>query len=513
MPRGQRETFDSSREGEMSCPVTRSRRALGDVSNKGAEDSEAPKKARRSSRLSNGPAEADANPAEDTATLAASRRRSLRSSSVARATKATAVNPLVEPAPKSRCSRKRTSRTTDDSARDAKPPAARTKRQRTSDEKEAEERRNSLRSRSSRSERKSGTADAKSSIGSFKPKFPCHDLLNTGNHSLRREPFTADQYMMGIGAHDMINQDDPLHVSDYVTDIFQRLFNAESDSHPNLYMDRQPELNSMMRSILVDWLVEVHMKFRLMPESLYLCVNIIDRYLECTSVKRSQLQLVGVTALLVACKYEEIYPPEVKDCVYITDRAYTRQNVLDMEAEIVKKLQFHLTVPTGYPFLQRFLHITNATTLVRNLSNYYMERMLQEHSSLAYRPSLLAAAAVTLAHCNPDRLDYDEDMDEGHYASFKSIRATITEYTGFGEEEIHNAATLIEEKVGEATGANRSKRRPLVAIRRKFETSHYGHVATAYTAPKASYLSKFDSPLPSAPSECSRSVSDSDSSP
>lgn len=172
-------------------------------------------------------------------------------------------------------------------------------------------------------------------------------------------------------------------------------------------MDRQPELNGMMRSILIDWIVEVHMKFRLMPETLYLCVNIIDRYLSKVTVKRNRLQLVGVTALLIACKYEEIYPPEVKDCVYITDRAYTRQDVLDMEAHIVKTLKFQLTVPTGYPFLQRFLHIVKTTPATINLANYYMERMLQEHTALKFKPSLLAAAAVALALNNPDRLEYD----------------------------------------------------------------------------------------------------------
>ena len=67
-----------------------------------------------------------------------------------------------------------------------------------------------------------------------------------------------------------------------------------------------------MRAILVDWLVEVHMKFNLVSETLYLCINVIDRYCEIVNVPRAKLQLVGVTALLIACKYEEIYPPEVR---------------------------------------------------------------------------------------------------------------------------------------------------------------------------------------------------------
>ena len=165
-----------------------------------------------------------------------------------------------------------------------------------------------------------------------------------------------------------------------------------------------------MRAILVDWLVGVQMKFRLQPETLYLCVNIIDRYLSRTSVRRRRLQLLGVTALFVACKYEEIYPLEVKDCVYVTDRAFNRQDVIDMEFDIVMVLGFKMTVPTAYPFLQRFLHITNAPKMIRDLASFYTERMLQEYCMLNFRASMLASAAVCLAWNNPTAIeDFEED--------------------------------------------------------------------------------------------------------
>jgi G2/mitotic-specific cyclin-B, other len=97
-----------------------------------------------------------------------------------------------------------------------------------------------------------------------------------------------------------------------------------------------------MRSILIDWLVEVHLKFKLVPESLYLTVNLIDRYLEREQVHRSRLQLVGVTAMLIACKYEEIYPPIVKDFVYITDNAYTKEEILEQERKMLVALDFDI---------------------------------------------------------------------------------------------------------------------------------------------------------------------------
>lgn len=76
-------------------------------------------------------------------------------------------------------------------------------------------------------------------------------------------------------------------------------------------MDSQPEINSKMRAILVDWLIEVHRKFELMPESLYLTINIVDRFLSMKNVPRRELQLVGISSMLLACKYEEIWAPEV----------------------------------------------------------------------------------------------------------------------------------------------------------------------------------------------------------
>lgn len=163
-----------------------------------------------------------------------------------------------------------------------------------------------------------------------------------------------------------------------------------------------------MRAVVVDWLVELHMKFRCVPESLYLAVNIFDRYLNLVDIDRADLQLVAVTSLLIATKYEEIYPAEVRDCVLVTDRSYTKQNIIDAEAEICKEIQFSLSVATGYPFLRRFLFVTKASRTMECAANYYMERMLQEHDAIAFRPSVIAAAAVCLAINHPEIRDADQ---------------------------------------------------------------------------------------------------------
>ena len=85
----------------------------------------------------------------------------------------------------------------------------------------------------------------------------------------------------------------------------------QHESRPHDYMDSQPEINDKMRAILVDWLIDVHRKFELSPETLFLTINIIDRFLAVKTVPRRELQLVGISAMLMASKYEEIWPPEV----------------------------------------------------------------------------------------------------------------------------------------------------------------------------------------------------------
>lgn len=95
-------------------------------------------------------------------------------------------------------------------------------------------------------------------------------------------------------------------------------------------MTNQSDINEKMRAILIDWLIEVHYKFELMDETLFLTVNIIDRFLAQQTVIRKRLQLVGVTAMLLACKYEEVSVPVVDDLILISDRAYTRKEILDM---------------------------------------------------------------------------------------------------------------------------------------------------------------------------------------
>lgn len=202
-----------------------------------------------------------------------------------------------------------------------------------------------------------------------------------------------------IDARDRNDLEDPLCCVEYVSEVCDHMLKTETLHLPTLgYMKLQTDINDRMRGILVDWLVEVHLKFKLVPETLYLTVNLIDRYLELDTVKRDKLQLVGVTAMLIACKYEEIYPPEVKDFVYITDNAYTKEEIMDMEYRMLKKFEFNVTVISSYRFIERFTKLSQDSEAIFFMAQYMLELALVEYKMIKYKPSVLASGALYLAH-------------------------------------------------------------------------------------------------------------------
>lgn len=134
---------------------------------------------------------------------------------------------------------------------------------------------------------------------------------------------------------------------------------------PN-YLDGQTDVKSYMRETLIDWIVEMNSHFRHRRETLYLCVNIIDRYVAATirekkdMVSRTNYQLVGVSAYLIASKYEEIYYPEIRMILQFADNVYSEDDVKKMELKIVNMLKYDLTIPTTNKFLGRFLRVESS---------------------------------------------------------------------------------------------------------------------------------------------------------
>lgn len=193
--------------------------------------------------------------------------------------------------------------------------------------------------------------------------------------------------------------DNQLAVVDYVEDIYRFYRKTEQMSCVPDYMPIQLEITGKMRAVLINWLIEVHYRFGLMPESLYLTINLLDRYLSHQLVSRSNYQLVGATAMLLASKYEEIWAPEISDFLDILENKFERKHVLVMEKEMLNKLKFRLTIPTPYVFIVRFLKAASSDEEMENLVFFLMELSLMQYVMMKFPPSMLAAAAVYTAQC------------------------------------------------------------------------------------------------------------------
>lgn len=203
-------------------------------------------------------------------------------------------------------------------------------------------------------------------------------------------------------AHDIdsMDQDDANSMWKYAADIFKNFLKMEKTftMDPN-YMHHQLDINSKMRAILVDWLVDVHAKFRLEAQTLYITINILDRYLsKDAKIPRHRLQLMGITSMFIASKYEEIYPPDVFDFVRITDNAYSTEEVFECEELMLRQLGYRVACPTVYQFLIRFLKASGSTSKqTEYFANYIVDRTLQEYKMIKYLPSQIAASAVYIA--------------------------------------------------------------------------------------------------------------------
>jgi len=202
---------------------------------------------------------------------------------------------------------------------------------------------------------------------------------------------------------------------EYLKEIHQYLKTIESKGIAlSNYMSLiQTDINEKMRIILINWLIEVHFKFRLLNETLFICINIIDRYLSQKNINRRYLQLLGITSLFIASKYEEIYAPSAKDLIYMTDNAYKIDEMIKMENDILGVLKFELTFPTSFRFLELYGDILNLDEI-----NFFRCYYLNEVSLICYNlcgvcPSLIACVCLYL-----------------------NLKSNIRLFKGYNEEEL-----------------------------------------------------------------------------
>ena len=239
----------------------------------------------------------------------------------------------------------------------------------------------------------------------IKTDFGNGSFLANKENNFNNKPILREQHNRQFGksidtnsksTHPLRTTPKPLTL-DYHDSILSHLKQSEERYRVDPdYFSTQREITSTMRSILVDWLVDVSVRFRLQQQTLFLTVNVLDRFLSRESVTKNDLQLVGVSTLMLCSKYQEIYPPPLNDFVKVCDNAYSQQQILDFESFVILTIDFDLTQPTSLSFLDHFqLHLCLNERAV-SFCKYILETALLAKSSNGFKNSELASGAILL---------------------------------------------------------------------------------------------------------------------
>jgi cyclin B len=228
---------------------------------------------------------------------------------------------------------------------------------------------------------------------------------------------SEDEDISDIVDIDELDGDNSQLAAEYVKDIYNYLNQMEKRFRVSSSFLDGKIVTTKMRAVLIDWLLQVHSKFHLLQETMYLCVQIIDAYLELQDVPKMHLQLVGVTALFLAAKYEEMYVPTIDDFVYMTDHTYTKGDIKQMEINILKTLGFMLGKPLPLHFLRRFSKAGQADPKQHTLAKYFMELSLHDSEFSSFDPSYLAACSLFLSFKILNGSDWNRTLE--FYSTYK----------------------------------------------------------------------------------------------
>jgi hypothetical protein len=226
---------------------------------------------------------------------------------------------------------------------------------------------------------------------------------------------------------------------EYLLDIWETLKSEEVFNQVDyeFIIKNQRDINEKMRAILVDWLVEVHHRFNLTHETLFLTVNLIDRYISKKEILRTKLQLIGVAALFIACKYEEILCPDLKDFVYITDKTYSKKEILDTEQDILLTLQYNICVPTYLRFFEIIALNFNFNEVEFTYGKFLLESYLIDLKCNKYPPSLVSSAAAYIIMKTNNYTNY-QDIYKIISSTSKTLKECAKEIYYFAHNQDKN---------------------------------------------------------------------------
>jgi serine/threonine protein kinase len=160
-----------------------------------------------------------------------------------------------------------------------------------------------------------------------------------------------------------------------------------------------PDITFKMWNILLDWIIDVNLKFKLLDCTLHRCVQLLVGFLsKDKDLSRKKLQLLGITCLSIASKIEEIYPPEVYDYIYICDNAYTQMEFVEFEYIVLETLQFDVLRPTTFDFVKYYSKLCCLDQRAHALCKFLLEYTYFDNELLTqFNPSDIAACICLVA--------------------------------------------------------------------------------------------------------------------
>jgi len=231
-----------------------------------------------------------------------------------------------------------------------------------------------------------------------------------------------------------------------------------------LYIDFQYDINRKMRAILIDWLIDVHYKFKLVPSTLYVTINLIDRFLSLHIMVRQKLQLLGISSMLLASKYEEVYAPETRDFVYISNNVYSKEDIFKMEILICTTLEYTFHISSPIFFISYFSKILDASQEEIIFSVYIFELHLVDYDSLAFQVDVISIGSILNSICllnnlgkKIDRINFFKKLN-GNLFCFQDLKKCI---------DISNSLLIL----------NQNSKRKLTSCKRKFSNKKFKEIS------------------------------------
>jgi transcription initiation factor TFIIIB Brf1 subunit/transcription initiation factor TFIIB len=212
------------------------------------------------------------------------------------------------------------------------------------------------------------------------------------------DPMAIEMNNVSLEDIDQFDMCDPQFVSEYIMDIMSYLKEKELEVRiPADYCSKQKDILPSHRDQIMRYIADLYVQLKLLTETFFLAVNIVDQVMATGPLAKKKLQIVALTAVLIASKYEETYATSIRDLRTISSGVFTEQDILRMERLVLNRINFNLCTPAPIHFLRRYSKAGHSDGVTHTIAKYIAEVSCLSYDLLAFLPSEIAAACVYLS--------------------------------------------------------------------------------------------------------------------